>query len=399
MIHRCCTLLIVALLASLSGGCSWSMKMPPESKRAVMLSPGEAATNAVGAHWTLTELGMPAMSNVDRQSFYDFTFTESASRVAVSANGWTKTAHGGYRTSVQWVGVWNKSDGALVACLDHGPGSSQFAGWPSILAYSEADDLMLTFFDDGLYLWRVSTQTALHRIDIAALYREQGVVIPPNARISIYQGMIESKGASFSIHDSHIGTRTWDSATGQPLPPTVTPWPPRFPVTLATHGDMVVTKEFKLKRGDKEAVKLETMNGDVATGRAAMFSPDGRYLVGVFWVAPRKLDISQDSTPSHARVWDIQSGQLMTWISLTGRASQWRDGGMTFVNEHEVAVLDWTDSGEERNSIYDIRGGKEIARSDLGRFGGPNVKPMGSSVWFDSGQPPTLWKRKWPGPD
>ena len=399
MIHRCCTLFLFALLASLSGGCSWSMKMPPESKRAVMLSPGEAATNAVGAYWTLTELGMPAMSNVDRQSFYDFTFTESASRVAVSADGWTKAAHGGYRTSVQWVGVWNKSDGALVACLDHGPGSSQFAGWPSILAYSEADDLMLTFFDDGLYLWRVSTETTLHRTDIAALDRERGVTIPPNARITIYQGMIERGGTAFSIHDSDIGTHTWDTETGEPLAPTGTPWPPRFSAQLATHGDMVVTKDFKLKRGDKEFVKLETMKGDVATGRAAMFSPDGHYLVGAFWARPAMLDTWYDTTPLHLRVWSVDSGELVVWLGLEGAGRQWDRGGMTFVGEHEIAVLDWTETDGPRLWVSDLRERREVARSDLDQYGRPDMTAHGSPIWFSSQPRPTLWKRKWIGPD
>lgn len=372
--------------------------MPPESKRAVMLSSDQIAPDAVSTYWTLVELELPAVDGTNRHSVGIYSFTETATQVSAEAEEWARTARGGSRDIRQWIGVWNKSDGALVACLDHGPGSRQFAGWPSILAYSEADDLMLTFFDDGLYLWRVSTQTTLHRIDIAALYRERGVAIPPNARITIYQGMIERGGTAFSIHDSDIGTHTWDSETGEPLAPTGTPWPPRFSAQLATHGDMVVTKDFKLRRGNKEFVKLETMKGNIATGRAAMFSPDGRYLVGFFWVAPSMLDLWQDSTPTHIRVWDPRSGKLVTWMDLEERRSRWDDGGSTFVGEHELAIRDWSTSGEVRLSVFDLRDQREIARSDLGEHRGPRVDSLGSGIWFDSGQRPTLWKRNWSEP-
>lgn len=51
MIHRCWTLFLFALLASLSGGCSWSMKMPPEPKRAATMTTEEARRTHDDPRW------------------------------------------------------------------------------------------------------------------------------------------------------------------------------------------------------------------------------------------------------------------------------------------------------------------------------------------------------------
>lgn len=390
MIHRCCTLLLFALLASLSGGCSWSMKMPPESKACVMLTPEQAATAPFDAIWRKVELEIPRTEPADDLLYEDYGFLREQSLFACGVTRRVTRPDGVVQAHGYALGLWDLVTGTNVAFLDHPWNKpTHLAVPPKLLAHAAEHDMLLTYFDGSIYLWRVSTQQAQQRIDVVALLDQHRVSAAAYEPLRVSRGEIDPSNSTFTARLPVLGVRSWGIESGEPAPTQPLPsW--HVPSdSLATYEDLSVTSSFKLKKGDKSPKALGSMRGPIATGHRAQFSPDGRYLVGLFWTTPRMLDFNHDATPTHLRAWSTETGELTTWIRFPEARATHHGPALMFVSNHEIVLGEWSGSAARPSSIIDIEKGREVARwSSTAEF---HIMLQNPTVRYRFGKTPEVW--------
>lgn len=364
MIHRCCTLFLI-FLASLSGGCSWSMKMPPESKHAVMLTAEQAAATPFDASWRKVELQPPSLAGAQQIEYGDLWFLDPDIRATMAT---TVIYNGSDNTTSRYeyaLGIWDLGNGACLSLLEHVAREPALkVAPPTVIALDESHDLLLSYFDGSIHLWQTSTQSLVRRIDVAAMLDEHGVSRAAYEPLLVEQGDIDPDRATVTARLPVLGVRTWNIATGASAPAQSLPSMYVPSDAIAHQDDMVVTSSFRLKRGSEFAQTLGDMRGPIASRHAARFSPSGRYLVGLFWSGPYMLDFTPDLTPPHLRVWDTQTGEMTTWFKLSDTRQPFHNPAVMFLNELQIAVAtddSWRDPAAF--AIIDVLQGREVARN------------------------------------
>lgn len=147
--------------------------------------------------------------------------------------------------------------------------------------------------------------------------------------------------------------------SGEPAPYLAPTLPPEH--AFAAHGDLLLDDTFGLTRAGRP-VKLEYLKGSIATGCHAEFSGSGKYLVAAFWTQPSKLDPFHDTTPCHVRVWDTESGELVTWFQLRRLRFEEANRELLVLNDRTIFYVDWDAGYNDCLSVVDVTLGKETDR-------------------------------------
>lgn len=366
--------------------------MPPESKHVVMLTDEQAAAAPFDASWRKVELQPPILDGAQQIEYGDLWFLDpDALATMATTEIYTGTEIAPSRHEYA-LGIWDLGSGACVTLLEHAPREPTLkVSPPIVIALNKSHDLLLSYFDGSIYLWRTSTQSLERRIDIAAILDEHRVSAAAYEPLRVEQGDIDPDRGTITARLPVLGVRTWNIATGVSAPSQSLPSMHVPSDAIAHQDDMVVTSSFKLKRGDEPARTLGDMRGPIASSHAVTFSPSGRYLVGSFWSGPYMFDFTPDFTLPHLRVWDTQTGELTTWLTLSETRQPFHRPAVMFLNEHEIAVSLSSRDDPRARSIVDVLHGREVAR-----YGDQNTEtfrltPDNPSVVWRFRATPEIW--------
>jgi hypothetical protein len=372
---RLVRLIQALILAAVLGGCSHSMRMPPDHLHMRPLDNG-GPTEAVVVVARLEDPPGPGFSLSHE------TPIVAANRIALAYRIELPMERGGIEGIGYGAGVWDASTGQRIMAVEvPTPWPEEVSDSASIAGLFPGANLLATLRESRLQFWEISSGRLISTIALSEespfeyLERTDGgwsssrTSAANLARLSLLSDG-ERARAWVPHRSSWI---TWEIATGteaaveQGVPPSAEP--------LRDCGDVRLTEGMVLRRPSGER-PLFRRGEFVTLSLPPQFSGDCALVAIQFRRPLHFLDLNPDVTPDHIRIFNTASGELLGWLQgdHTMQSHGFIPGTPLLLVRHDYQQL----------ALYDVVLGAEVGRREAGWIRSVQFLPDGAVLVVES---------------
>jgi hypothetical protein len=327
-----------------------------------------------------------------RDVSYSLTLFDGDHHLAMSYTTWTDAPGERSRRWREHVGVWNLRSGDLLATVEPtSPYPEEVSDDPEPVGLFATADLLVTDREAVLEIWRISTGDLVQRIPFATespfqrLEQTDGGwscdrVSSPDAYDAVLLDNGTKLGAWLSNRQAHV---VWDLPTGREVSAEAdTNRLNRAVPARRTCGELELTSDLVL-RSESGDMRLFPRGAYVSPCASPTFSSDCALVALTFYRRPSFLSFRPDVTPTHLRVLDARSGELVTWTDAPdGRVLTFLPGSLRLLATAGDCI-----------SIIDCGVRREIARVALpSPFHGVEAFGDGFSMLLVRGDSAEVWR-------